>query len=84
MASENCKLDGRTGVKYLERVGPYLVITNKQLYETGGSRRYTLINEENLWVHSVHGSQHAAIVFAQKLNLGSISSQSTTWHLLRR
>ena len=66
MYSEKCKLQGRKGIKQLDRVGPYLVIANRRLHETGESRRYVLINETELWVHSIHGSQHAAVVFAQK------------------
>ena len=66
MFSEKCKLQGLNGIQQLDRVGPYLVITNRWRYETGESSRYTLINEAKLWVHSIHGSQHAAVVFAQK------------------
>jgi hypothetical protein len=66
MYSEKCKLQGRNGIKQLDRVGPYLVIANRRLHETGESRRYVLVNETELWVHSIHGSQHAAVVFAQK------------------
>jgi len=42
------------------------VIANKRLYETGASHRYALVNEAERSVHSVHGSQHAAVVFAKK------------------
>ena len=66
MFSKKCKLQHLNGVKPLDRIGPYLVITNRQLYETGKSRRFTLVNEVELWVHSIHGSQYAAVVFAQK------------------
>ena len=66
MFSETCKLQGLDGIKHLDRVGPYLIITNRSLYENSEANRYALINEAELWVHSVHGSQHAAIVFAQK------------------
>ncbi len=66
MFSDKCKLQGLNGIKQLDRVGPYLVITNRRLYETGTSRRYTLVNEGESWVHSVHGSVRAAVVFAQK------------------
>lgn len=66
MFSEKCKLQGLNGIKQLDRVGPYLVITNRWRYETGESSRYTLVNETELRVHSIHGSQHAAVVFAQK------------------
>ena len=66
MYSEKCRLQGRSGIKHLDRVGPYLVIANRWLYETGESRRYVLINETASQVHSIHGSQYAAVVFAQK------------------
>ena len=66
MFSEKCKLHGLNGIKQLARVGNYLVIANKWLYETGTSRRYALVNEVEQSVHSVHGSQRAAVVFAQK------------------
>ena len=66
MFSKKCKLQGLNGITRLDRVGTYLVITNRQLHETGASSRYTLVNEAELWVHSIHGSQHAAVIFAQK------------------
>ncbi len=66
MFSEKCKLQGLSGIKELDRVGPYLVITNRWLYETSEASRYVLIDEAKSWVHSVHGSQRAAVVFAQK------------------
>lgn len=66
MFSEKCKLQGRGGIKHLDRVGPFLVITNGRLHEIGASRRFTLVNEAELWVHSIHGSQRAAVVFAEK------------------
>ena len=66
MISQKCELQGRSGIQQLDRVGSYLVITNRRLYETGESRRYTLVNEVERWVHSIHGSQRAAVVFAQK------------------
>jgi hypothetical protein len=66
MFSEKCTLQGRNGIKQLDRVGHYLVIANRRLYETGESRRYALVDEARQNVHSVHGSQHAAVVFAQK------------------
>ena len=66
MFSEKCNLHGVNGIKHLDRVGNYLVIANKWLYETGISHRYALVNEAERSVHSVHGSQHAAVVFARK------------------
>ena len=66
MFSEKCTLQDRDGIKRLDQVGAYLVITNRRLYEIGAARRYTLVNDTKRWVHSVHGSQLAAVVFAQK------------------
>jgi hypothetical protein len=68
MFSDKCKLQGLNGIKQLDRVGPYLVIANRQRHEKGGSNRYALVNESELWVHSVHGSQLAAVVIAQNQN----------------
>jgi hypothetical protein len=66
MFSEKCQLQGRNGIKQLDRVGPYVIIANRQLYETGQSSRYTLIHEMESQVHSVHGSHLSAVEFAQK------------------
>ena len=68
MFSDKCTLKDRSGIKELDRVGPYLVITNRWLYEIGKSRRYALVNETERWVDSIHGSQYAALVFARKQN----------------
>jgi hypothetical protein len=35
MFSEKCTLQGRNGIKQLDRVGSLLVIVNRQLHETG-------------------------------------------------
>jgi hypothetical protein len=66
MPSEKCTFQGRTGIQQLERVGAYVVIANRWLHEIGVARRYTLVDEARLSVHSVHGSQYAAVVFAKK------------------
>jgi hypothetical protein len=66
MFSEKLRLQDQSGIQRLEQVGAFLVIANKQLYETGKSRRFTLVNELEQYVHSVHGSQRAAVVYAQK------------------
>jgi hypothetical protein len=66
MFSEKFELRGRTGIQRLDRVGAYLVITNRRLYEIGLARRYALVNEAKPSVHSVHGSYHPAVVFATK------------------
>jgi len=66
MFSEKCRVQGLKGIKQLDRVGPYIVITNRRLYETGDSHRYALINEAELCVHSIHSSKRAAVTSAQK------------------
>ena len=66
MFSEKLRLQNQSGIQRLEQIGVFLVITNKQLYETGKPRKFTLVNEIEKYVHSVHGSQRAAVVFAQK------------------
>ena len=66
MFSEKLRLQNQSGIQRLEQVGVFLVITNKRLYETGKPRKFTLVNEIEKYVHSVHGSQRAAVVYAQK------------------
>jgi hypothetical protein len=68
MFSEKCKLQGLKGIKQLDRFGAYLVIANRRLFETGDSSRYTLVNEKELWVDSIHSIQDAALTLAQKLS----------------
>ena len=66
MFSEKLRLQNQSGIQRLEQVGAFLVITNKRLYDTGKPRKFTLINEIENYVHSVHGSEYAAVVFARK------------------
>ncbi len=66
MFSEKLRLQNKPGIIRLDQVGAFLVIANRKLYETGKPRRFALVNELERYVHSVHGSQRAAVVFAQK------------------
>jgi len=66
MFSEKLRLQAKSGIKRLEQVGAFLVIANKHIYETGKPRKFALVNESEQYVHSVHGSQRAAVVYAQK------------------
>ena len=66
MFSEKLRLHNQPGIQRLEQVGAFLVIVNKQLYETGKPRKFTLVHELEKYVHSVHGSRRAAVVFAKK------------------
>ena len=66
MFSKKLRLENQPGIQRLEQIGAFLVIANKRLFETGKPRKFTLVNEIEKYVHSVHGSQRAAVVYAQK------------------
>ena len=68
MVSKQCNFQGLRGIKQLTTVGPYQVIANRKLYEIGESRRYVLIHTTQSLVNSIHSSQDAAVMFAQKQN----------------
>ena len=68
MYSEKCELRGRAGIKHLERIGPYSVIANKALFDRGRSTRFTIVNEREAWVDSVHPSPAKAIAAARGLS----------------
>ncbi len=65
--SEQCKVQGRPGIKRLEQIGTYLVIANRTRFDEGVSHRFAVVNELEKWVDSVHGSYRAALKRAQKL-----------------
>ncbi len=65
--SEQCKVQGLTGIKRLDKIGTYLVIANRTRFDEGDSHRFTVVNELEKWVDSVHGSHRAALKRAQKL-----------------
>ena len=66
MFSNKCALQDLSGITRLDRVGDLVVIANKWLYDEGKPRKFTLIDEKWMRVHSVHGSQHAAVIYAKK------------------
>jgi hypothetical protein len=68
MYSEKCDLRGRRGIERLERQGPYTVIANKVLYEEGRSSRFTVVNEREAWVDSVHPTPDRAMAAAKTLS----------------
>ncbi len=65
--SDSCKLQGRPGIKRLDQIGAYLVIANQKLFDEGSSHRFTVVNELEKWVDSVHGSHRSALKRAKKL-----------------
>ena len=68
MVSKQCNFQGLRGIKQLTTVGPYQVIAYRKLYEIGESKRYALIHTTQSLVNSIHSSQDAAVMFAQKQN----------------
>ncbi len=65
--SDQCKIQGRSGIKRLDRVGSYLVIANRTRFDEGDPHRFTVVNELEKWVDSVHGSHRAALKRARNL-----------------
>ena len=68
MYAEKCELQGRSGVKRLESVGAYVVIANKILDDRGRSSRFTVVNEREAWVDSVHSTPAMAMSTAMDLS----------------
>lgn len=66
MYSTKLNYHNQRNLKRLDRVGPFLVITNKRLYHTGRPNKFVLINDFDNYVESVHGSQYAAVTNAQR------------------
>ncbi len=65
--SGQCKVQGLTGIKRLDRIGTYLVIANRTRFEEGDPHRFAVVNVVEKWVDSVHGSHRSALKRAQKL-----------------
>jgi hypothetical protein len=67
MYADKVELQGRSGVKRLETVGAYVVIANKILDDEGRSSRFTVVNEREAWVDSVHSTRVMAMSTATEL-----------------
>ncbi len=65
--SDSCELQDRSGIKRLDQIGTYLIIVNRTLFDGGVSHRFTVVNEMEKWVDSVHGSYRAAQKHTRKL-----------------
>ena len=68
MYADKCDLQGRSGVKRLESIGAYVVIANKILDDRGRSSRFTVVNEREAWVDSVHSTPGNAVSTARELS----------------
>ncbi len=65
--SNQCSVQGRAGIKRLDQIGTYLVIANRTRFDEGDPHRFTVVNELEKWVDSVHGSHRAALKRARSL-----------------
>jgi hypothetical protein len=57
----------KPGVKRLNQIGDFAVIANRQLYDTGKSRRFAVVNTYKKWVDSTHENYGEALAYTQKL-----------------
>jgi hypothetical protein len=60
MYTESCDLEGKKGVKELDRNEPYAVIANRELHERGQSGKFAVVNVDKEFVNSVHTKPAAA------------------------
>ncbi len=66
MYTEQCNLEGKPGVAWLEKKEPYAVIANKVLYERGKLSRFAVVHTGECFVDSIYGSQKAAAAYLDK------------------
>ncbi len=66
MYTEQCNLEGKEGIAWLEKKGPYAVIANKALYERGAMSRFAVVHTPDCFVDSIYGSQAAAEAYLNK------------------
>ena len=67
MYSERCDLEGKAGIAWLEKKGPYAVIANKALYERGALSRFAVVHTSNCFVDSIYSSRKAAAAYMNKM-----------------
>lgn len=66
MLSTKCDLN-KPGVKRLNQIGSFAVIANRQLHDSGKSRRFAVVNTSEQWVESLHENYSQALSYTQKL-----------------
>lgn len=64
--ADQCVVEGKPGLTWLDRRGPYVVIANKVLYERGNTSRFAVVHMTNCFVDSVYSSRQAATRYLQK------------------
>ena len=67
MYTERCNLDGKAGIAWLEKKGPYAVIANKALYERGAMSRFAVVHMSNCFVDRIYSSRKAAAAYMNKM-----------------
>lgn len=67
MYTERCNLEGKTGIAWLEKKGPYAVIANKALYERGAMSRFAVVHTSHCFVDSIYASRKAAAAYMNKM-----------------
>lgn len=70
MHTEPCDLEGKKGVKELDRREPYAVIANRELHERGRSGIFAVVNVDREFVNSVHTRHAAAKSIAEAMQRG--------------
>ena len=66
MYTEQCNLEGKAGIAWLEKKGPYAVIANKALYERGAMSRFAVVHTLDCFVDRIYSSQKAATAYMNK------------------
>ncbi len=66
MYTEQCNLEGKAGIAWLEKRGPYAVIANKALYERGAMSRFAVIHTPDCFVDRIYSSEKAAADYVNK------------------
>jgi len=60
MRTRECVLNGKSGVRELERVGAYAVITNRKLYQDGRAQKFAVVNKRQSILNRVYANHDMA------------------------
>ncbi len=71
-------LQGRRGIQWLDRFGPYAVVTNKKLHFVGRASKFVVVNPRERLVASVHDTHDEALTLAQALSANAATKRSRT------
>lgn len=68
MYTETCRLEGKSGIVWIEKADDFAVIANKALYKMDQANNFAIVNTNEEWVDSVHPTQSSAQTFLSNLN----------------